>query len=159
MGVVAEAGSPPGHREAHWASGPWSLSSSRFPRGSSLGIGQVSRGPERRQGLLPTESLRSGRNQEGSELPASGLGFLNWFYLPIRKYEHQRAGEGIFWSQQQNGENNSLKPTLLQPPTCPTSKKKKSSMCTEGKGGKIHFHNKEKSTGCSPKLQIHFFKQ
>ena len=135
-----------------------------FPQGSPPGIGWVSRDPERRLGLLPRESLRSGNHHEGCELPAPGVGFFTLFCLPFHKYEHQRAGGGIFWSRQQDGENISLSPTLLQPPTCPTSKKKKkSSMCTEGKGGKkkgsIFFHNKEKSTGCSPRLQIYFFKQ
>lgn len=125
-----------------------------FPRGSPLKTQWVSRGLERRQGLFPRESLGSGRNEEGSELPASGAGFLPRFCFPFHKYEHQRAGEGIFWSRQQNEENISLNPTLPQPPTCPTSEKKKV-LCTEGKGS-IFLHNEEKSTGCSPKLQIYF---
>lgn len=132
-----------------------------FPQGSPLGTGWVSRGPERRLGFLPRESLQPARNQEGSEFPASTVRFLPWFCLPLHKYEHQRAGEGLFWSQQQNGENISLNSTFLQPPTCPTSNKKKSAVCTEGEGkkGSVFLHNKEKSTGCSPKLQIDFFKQ
>lgn len=115
--------------------------------------------PGENTGLLPTECLCSGRNQEASELPASGVGFLTWFHLLFHKYEHRRAGGGIFWSEQQNGESSSLKRSLLQPPKCPTSKKEKKFYVYRGKGGMIYFHNKEKSTGCSPKLQIHFLKQ
>lgn len=139
LGWWVEADSPPGPGKAHWASGPRFPSSSQLSLGSPLGMRWVSRGPERRQGLLPTGCLCSGRNQEGSELPASGVGFLTWFYLPFRKYEHRRAGAGIFWSEQQNAESSSLKRTLLQPPTCPTSKQKKSSMYTEGKGERFTF--------------------
>lgn len=108
-----------------------------FPRGPSLKTWWVSRGLERRQGLFPRESLGSERNQEGSELPSSGARFLPWFSFPFHKYEHHRA-EGIFWSRQQNEENISLKPTVLQPPMCPTSEKKKV-LCTEGKGGKRFY--------------------
>ena len=106
-----------------------------FPQGSPPGIGRVCRDPERRLGLLPRESLRSGNHHEGCELPAPGVGFFTLFCLPFHKYEHQRAGGGIFWSRQQNGENISLSPTLLQPPTCPTSKKKKKVLCVQRERG------------------------
>ena len=123
-------------RRAHWASrllSSSSLSSQLSPW--SRGVGVVSRGPERGRGSLPREPLNSGSYQKGRELPTQGVGFLTWFSLPFHKYEHQRAGEGIFSSRGQNGENISLSPALFQPPTSPTSeKKKKSSMCTEGKG-------------------------
>lgn len=131
LGLWGRGWQPPGLE--NFVSSPHS-----FPQGSPLKTWWVRRGPERRQGLFPRESLGSGRNQEGSELPASEAGVLPWFCFPFHKYEHQRAGEGIFWSQQQNEENISLNLTLLQPSTCSTSEKKKV-LCTEGKGGKRFY--------------------
>lgn len=135
-----KAGSPPGPGDGHWASEPLSPSSSQLPSGFFLWhqVGEMR--SREKTGLAPHRiSLCSGRNQEGSVLLASGQEFLGWFCLPIRKYEHQRAGEGIFWSQQQNGENNSLEPPLLQPSTCSTSKRKKKFYVHRGKGGKFTF--------------------
>ena len=134
-GCGAEAGGPPGS----WGFETLVSSPPSSPWGFPLGIGWVSRGPERRQGLFPREPLGSGRNQEGSELPAPGAGFLPWFCLPFHKYEHQRAREGIFWFQQQNEENISLNPTLLQPPTCPISEKKKI-LCVQREKGEKRFY-------------------
>lgn len=128
-----------------------------FPPGSLLKTRWVSRGLERRWGLFPGEYLGSRRNQEGSELPASGAGFLPWFCFPFHKYEHQRAGEEIFWSRQQNEENISLNPTLPQPPACPPQKRKK--FCIQREEGEkvlFSFTMKKSQQDVLPKLQIYF---
>lgn len=93
-------------------------------------------------GLAPQRTSKLWSYQKGCELPTQGVGFLTWFSLPFHKYEHQRAGEEIFWSRGQNGENISLSLALLQPPASPTSKKKKKRkkvLCVQrerGRGGK-----------------------
>lgn len=93
-------------------------------------VGQ--QGSREKTGLVPQRISRFRKKPRGLCAPSIWSRIPPWFCFPSHKYEHQRAGEGIFWSRQQNEENISLNPTLLQPPTCPTSEKRKV-LCTEGK--------------------------
>jgi hypothetical protein len=138
-------------REAHWASGIAVPSPPRSPQHSPHGITEVDRGPEIKWALLPREFLHSGRNQEApSSLPPEWELLFGSFCHSIKMSTRGQV-KGYF------GLSNKMGKTVLKTQHTPPWERKKFHVYREeGAKGSIFFHNEEKSTGCSPKLQIYF---
>lgn len=164
-------GSGPSWRARRWRSIPGALGLGTLappapgsPSAPCPGRQEVSRGPERRQGCSQGVSSTPGRDPEGRAPPLREEASLGSTGSSTPHIRVPGAGRRDILVSATKWRKHFSEPYPLQPLTCPTFKKKKSSVCAEGRGmGRggevIFFHNKEKSTGCSPKLQIYFCKQ